>query len=325
MIRVAVVGGGQIAQKVYLPVLAAMEDVEPAVLVEPMPERREQIVRAYRFGKAVADVKELSPGQVDCAFLLTRETVRRGPLTALLEMGLDVLCEKPLSCDLAEAEELAALAGKKGRILMVGFNRRFMPVYRKAKELLAGKTVDVCRVQKQGGRLVDHTVHMLDVLRFFCGDAVEIQAAGNFDGNAETLAAAVIRFDSGTVGIFETSAKVGARREEMEIHGRDAGGENAKGFTLYVEAPDRTVMYRDAEQTTYRPGQDTWYIQAERHYGFFDEIAHFLEAVRTRGVPECSAADAVKTHRLAFDILAKMRQHARPAGPAGAGRAGRKP
>jgi len=323
MMRVAVVGGGQIAGKVYLPVLAAMaqggeaaasgsgpEPVELAVLVEPAAERREALARAYRFGRAVAGVEELSAGEVDCAFLLTPEAVRRAPLTALLELGADVLCEKPLAQDLPQAEELAALAEKAGRILMVGFNRRFMPVYRKAREMIAGRAIDVCRAQKQGANLINHTIHMLDTLRFFCGDAVSVRADGNFEAGGagkETLSAALIRFDSGALGIFETSARVGARLEEFEAHG--------DGFTVYVEAPHRAVLHSGGRELTYRPEQETWYVQSEQHYGFVEEIRHFLEAVASRRPPECAAADAVESHRLAFDILAEMRRSGgRPGG-----------
>lgn len=301
MVRAAVVGGGQIARKVYLPLLAGMGDVELSVLVEPDAQRRQQLNRVFRFGEVVADVKELSPGQADCAFLLTPEAVRGAPVRALLERGLDVLCEKPLSRDLAEAEELASLAERTGRILMVGFNRRFMPVYRKARQFIADRPIHVCRVQKQGANLINHTIHMVDAMRFFCGDAVEVQAAGNLQGGRESLVAALIRFDSGALGIFETSANVGARLEELEVHGR--------GFTVYVEAPDVAVLYEDGRETVYRPEQETWYVQSEQHYGFVDEVRHFLEAARTRGTPECAAADAVKSHRLVFEILAKMNQH----------------
>ncbi|MHC4718435.1 MAG: Gfo/Idh/MocA family protein, partial [Planctomycetota bacterium] len=104
MIRAAVVGGGQIATKVYLPTLAAMDDVELAVLVEPDPARREAINRKYRFAAAVASVDELSEGQADAAFLLTPHEDRREPLTRLMELGMDVFSEKPMAADLPQAE-----------------------------------------------------------------------------------------------------------------------------------------------------------------------------------------------------------------------------
>ena len=77
MPRVAVVGAGQIAaQKVYLPVLVALEDVELAVLVEPRRRRRQAVRDKYRFASAGASAEDVAPCQADCAFLLTRPSAR---------------------------------------------------------------------------------------------------------------------------------------------------------------------------------------------------------------------------------------------------------
>ena len=48
MIRVAVVGASKMAKRVFLPVLAAREDVDLAVLVNRNPERREIVNSKYR-------------------------------------------------------------------------------------------------------------------------------------------------------------------------------------------------------------------------------------------------------------------------------------
>lgn len=300
MVRIALVGAGQIAGKVYLPVLSARSDVELSVLVEPDDARRERANRAFRFARAVKSVEEISPGQVDCAFLLTAEDARREPLTRLFDLGVEVFCEKPLAADLPEAEELAALAEDRGRTLMIGFNRRFMPAYVKVKEFLRGRRIEMCRVKKQGGNLMAHTIHMIDVLRWFCGEPVEVRADGNFADGRETHVAALIRFDSGALGVFETSASFGRRMEELEAHG--------EGFTVHVDAPDQAVMCAEGAEQTYRHGKDTWYMSAEQHFGFVDEVGHFLEAVRTHSQPTCAAADAIKTHRLAAEILGKVKE-----------------
>ena len=283
MPRVALVGAGQIARKVYLPILSALEDVELSVLVEPDARKREQVNRAFRFGRAVGSVDELAEGEADCAFLLTPENVRLAPAKALMARGLDVLCEKPMSQSLADCEELVATAERTGRILMGGFNRRFMPVYVRAKQFLEGRRIELCRVQKQGANLINHTIHILDVLRFFCGEAVEVQAAGNFLGEKEAQIAAVIRFDGGAIGAFQTSARVGTRLEEFEAHG--------DGFSVTVEAPNKAVLCAGGREEAFRPDRQTWYVQAEQNYGFTDEVKQFLEAVRTRRAPVNAAAD----------------------------------
>ena len=304
MIRVAVVGASKMAKRVFLPVLAANEDVELAVLVNRNPERREIVNSKYRFERAVASVTDIKPGEAGCALLLTDESYRREPLEVLFELGIDVLSEKPMGADMAEAEEFVALAAKHERIFMIGFNRRFMPAYRKAEEFVAGRPLKAARVWKHGAKLWNHTIHVLDVLRWFCGEPVDIQADGDFyDTGKERTVAAIIRFDSGTVGVFETSNNYGMRKDELEAHGEN--------FTVRVYAPDTVMMYENKQELTYRHGKDVWYNEAEVHFGFTEETNHFLECVKTRATPICDCTDAIKSHRLAHDIVEIMRKRAK--------------
>ncbi|KKL22461.1 hypothetical protein LCGC14_2435220, partial [marine sediment metagenome] len=224
---------------------------------------------------------------------------RREPLTALLEMGLDVLSEKPMAANLAEAEEFVALAAKHGRTFMVSFNRRFMPAYLKAKEFIADRPILICRAWKHRGMLWAHSIHVIDVLRWFCGEPVAIQADGNFDDEGrETAAAGLVRFDSGAIALFETCASYGRRQEEFVAHG--------KKFTVEVLSPYKTVMAEDdtGSQTVYRHGSNAWYCQAQEQYGFVGQIRHFLDAVANGSVPTSVASEAIKSHRLAHDLLA---------------------
>ncbi len=302
MIRVAVVGASKMAKRVFLPVLAAREDVDLAVLVNRNPERREIVNSKYRFTRAVESVSDIERGEVDCALLLTSEGYRREPLEVLLELGVDVLSEKPMANDLAEAEYFVGLAQKHERIFMIGFNRRFMPAYLKAKEFVADRPLMTARVWKHGAKLWEHTLHVLDVLRWFCGEPVDIQADGDFyeKTGKERTAAAIVRFDSGTIGLFDTSNNYGMRKDELEAHGEN--------FSVRVYAPDTVMMYENKQELTYRHGKDVWYAEAEVHYGFTQETAHFLECVQSRAKPMCDCTDAIKSHRLAHDIVEAMRK-----------------
>ncbi len=287
------------ARRVFLPVLAARDDVELSVLVNRNPERRELVNSKYRFKRAVASVKDIEPGEADCALLLTGESYRREPLERLFELGIDVLSEKPMAADLPEAESFVELAAKHERILMIGFNRRFMPVYRKAKEFVGDRPIRAARVWKHGAKLWNHSLHVLDVLRWFCGEPVHIQADGDYyDNGNERTVAAIVRFDSGAVGVFESTNNFGMRKDELEFHGEN--------FTARVYSPDTVMMYENRQEVTFRHGKHSWYTEGELHYGFTEETNHFLECVQTRQKPICDSTDAIKSHRLAHDILATL-------------------
>ena len=77
----------------------------------------------------------------EAAFVLTASATHFEFIQKLLSVGIDVFTEKPATLDVWETLSLAKLAEKEGRILMVGFNRRFAPLHIRAKELWGAKQV----------------------------------------------------------------------------------------------------------------------------------------------------------------------------------------
>jgi len=81
---------------------------------------------------------------------------------AALEAGFDVMCEKPLSLSLAEAEELGRVAAENGRILGIPFTYSGFPMVKLARDLVAkGELGEICKVvleyQQGSFRKIDFT------------------------------------------------------------------------------------------------------------------------------------------------------------------------
>ena len=147
-IKVAVIGVGAIAQIAHLPVLASRDDVEITAVLAKHPEHALDAKRQYGAVHAVETMEALMELKPDCAFVLSPKANHPEQVVKLLENGISVLCEKPLAMTLKEAEWMADTAQKTGNMLMVGFNRRFAPVYRKAKEAYGDTAPDVVIAQK---------------------------------------------------------------------------------------------------------------------------------------------------------------------------------
>src|SRR5205823_6231723 len=121
-----------------------------------------------------------------------------------IDAGKHVLCEKPLAHTLADAERICAAAESRGVLLKTGFNHRYFPAMAFARDLIAaGRIGDVVAVRAYaghpggrefghawvhdgsitgGGSLVDNGIHILDLTRFFLGEA-ELQAAQGYAAN----------------------------------------------------------------------------------------------------------------------------------------------
>ncbi len=113
-----------------------------------------------------------------------------------LESGLDVLCEKPLGRSASECRSMVAAAEKSGHMLATGFNYRFYPSVKKARELLdSGIIGDLDHIRSYaaysagdhshawlrnpeivgGGALRDNGIHLIDLTRYFLGEVSEVK------------------------------------------------------------------------------------------------------------------------------------------------------
>lgn len=102
--RVAIIGIGNIARKVYLPLLSQHGQVEVVGVLSHSSTTVEQAVKAYRFPKGTTNLDELLSWDLDAVFVHSPTTTHYDIVTKCLEHGISVYVDKPLSYDLEESE-----------------------------------------------------------------------------------------------------------------------------------------------------------------------------------------------------------------------------
>jgi virulence factor len=301
-LRLGMIGVGAIAKIAYLPLIANDENVEFCGVMAKNFENAKKAQRSYGVTNAVETIEQLVDLDLDCAFVLSPKMCHAEHVQFLLEHGLHVYCEKPLAESLKDARDMAATARKSGRILMVGFNRRYAPVYKKAKQAYERRDPDVIVAQKnrpasEYRATLENAIHMVDLMRFFCGECDNLTSLAKFkDPYYETLVTAQLRFKNGATGILIADRSSGQWTETVEIHGG--------GLSAYVNTPDSVTLV-DAEgshTTTMTPLAMGW-AKVEDKLGFRDAVTHFFDCVRTGSIPLTNADDALKTHELMHEIL----------------------
>jgi virulence factor len=306
MIRLAVVGLGYVAREVHLPLPRRLEGVEVVGLVDPAPAALGRAVTESGLGPGFASLEALLvAARPDAALILTPKQTHHAVARRLLEAGVDVFCEKPLATTVPEADALVAQAARARRILMVGFNRRYAPVYVAAREAFADRRPEACLALKnrpgtEYRATLENAIHMVDLLRWFCGEAVDVQGGAAFtDPYRETTAAATLRFDSGALAVLLANRSSSHWVERLEVFGH--------GRSAVVDAPDRVSLGQDgqARVTEMTPIHMGWAHVADK-LGFRQELEHFVECVRTRAEPRTSGADAVRTQALMDRLLHAM-------------------
>src|ERR1700741_809520 len=115
-VRVAVVGIGEFGRN-HARVYRELQGAELVGVIDQNPERAEAVAAEFQT-QVLGSLDELR-GRTDAASVAVPTVAHAEVGCRLLEMGLDVLVEKPMAVNLAEADTLLSAAGKNRRILQV--------------------------------------------------------------------------------------------------------------------------------------------------------------------------------------------------------------
>jgi predicted dehydrogenase len=135
-VRVAVVGGGLVAQAEHLPYLAQFRDrFELAALVEPSETVREALAARYGIPATFADYRRaLDAGGLNAVVICSPAGTHAEVVLAALDAGLHVFVEKPMCITLADADAIVAARDRAAKVVQVGYMKRFDPAYERLIE-----------------------------------------------------------------------------------------------------------------------------------------------------------------------------------------------
>lgn len=239
---VALVGAGNYAGQVLAPALrrtgARLKSVTSAGGVSSV-----HVGRKNGFESAGTDLQAVwNDAAANAVVIATRHDAHARQVCAALEAGKHVFVEKPLALtldELARIEAAYAAVAAQGRVLTVGFNRRFAPQVRRMKALLAPMTEPKAFVLtvnagaipakhwtqdplQGGGRIVGEACHFIDLLRHLAGCPVErvvsatlSHGAGRGSGDSVSFTLSFTDGSMGTVHYLANGNK-GFPKERIE-------------------------------------------------------------------------------------------------------------
>ncbi|MEW4370434.1 Gfo/Idh/MocA family protein [Paenibacillus kandeliae] len=306
--RVALIGIGGIARKVYLPLLCGRSDVELVGVVSRSEATVRQTVEDYRLSHGSTQVSDIASWDVDAVFIHSPTETHYDTVTACLDYGLPVYVDKPLSYDMDEARAMTALAEAKGLLLAVGFNRRFAPLYMNAYAFLAeAGGFELCEISKHRTRLqsipaketvYDDLIHILDLLLWLGNDSYSVLARQlRRQGNGPLLhASGMLSLGNERYGQYSMVRSAGLDSEKLSLHG---GGRSAEVINM-----EQLHLYEKG-QLPQQQMFGSWETILERR-GFAGVVDHFLD--RLNAPEQCSIrADLVlDTHELAEQLTAGL-------------------
>ena len=197
---------------------------------------------------------------IDAATIATPTPMHAPLAIALMEQGVDVLVEKPLAMDEAEAQSTVECAKKNGRLLCVGHLFRYHVAIRKAAEMIAaGEIGPVLHIESERlsvreprpdiGVIAALAIHDMDICRDLMGD-IDPEAINAFSlpseiEGTEDHAVIHMQFPSGTCNnplgpsaqiTVSWRSRVRGKVRELRIIGRDA--------SLHIDYLDHTGLWK---------------------------------------------------------------------------------
>ncbi|MGX9932063.1 Gfo/Idh/MocA family protein [Virgibacillus salarius] len=297
--RIGMVGLGSIAQKAYLPILAKETDWSFVGAFSPNKQKRKQICGQYRIGDFHL-MAELA-NQCDAVLVHSSTDSHYEVVSALLSNGVDVYVDKPLAASMTEAEKLVELSKKYNRKLMVGFNRRFAPMYVAIKELAtdaASIRVEKHRLNSIGPGNVEFTMlddylHVVDTVRWLGSDRLEV-LYGDIQVNRENqLLYTQHLFKSGNQPMTTAMHRsAGTNLEKIELI--------VDGAIIRVKNMNVTEVEKENAVTT--TSASSWESIVKQR-GFEDAVSHFIDCVRQDEQPVVDGEEGLKSQALLDQLL----------------------
>ena len=235
--RVSVIGAGNYAGAVLVPAFKAA-GAQLLRIASAGGASSLHLARKFGFAEATTDTDALiADPQCDAVVVSTRHDTHADYVVRALGAGKHVFVEKPLALTEADLERIESAArAAPGRLLMVGFNRRFAPQVVRLRELLAGApgpkafvmTVNAGAIPAQhwtqdpavgGGRLLGEGCHFIDLLRHLAGAPVESHAVTRMAAATADTATVTLHFADGSLGTIHYFAN-GSKafpKERLEV------------------------------------------------------------------------------------------------------------
>jgi predicted dehydrogenase len=320
-VNVAVIGAGAFGRnhaRVYHQLAKDREGVRLVGVVDPDLARADDV--AKEFGcRGFGSVEQLinTHHEVQAASVAVPTVHHLEVARTLMQSGIDVLIEKPLATSLSEADELARVAKRLGRIAQVGHLERFNPAVRATFPLITKPMFfEVHRLSVFTPRsldvdvVLDLMIHDLDVVLAFVNSTVtEIRAVGLPILSAKVDIANVrLQFASGCVANF-TASRVSTERvrklrffQPKQYISLDYSRQDVMVFSVGDEAVG-------AAQPTVNPQIGVAKPPVTSEEPLRAELKSFLDSVRKKSNPVVSLTEGRRALAIALDILAAIEQH----------------
>ena len=308
-VRVAFIGLGWWSD-MLADAATASERIAIAACMSRSADKRDAFVK--KFGGIARDTFDDAIGdpEIDAVVLTTPNSMHATQCLAAIARGKHIFVEKPMALTVADCQRIVAAADKAGVVLATGQNKRRMPMFRKAYDMIKAGAVGTIslieansssetgfkttpaqwrwfRSESPGGPLTTHTIHHADFLNLLLGLPKRVTGFARKIGGAmeaDDVVNACLEFESGALGYLGGSF-MSPVRKYVNLFGT-AG-------LIYIDEDAGTLFYKKKGATTLE-AVGTWEPKEQQRASLREELDEFAACIQNRTRPETGGREGMQ-------------------------------
>jgi myo-inositol 2-dehydrogenase / D-chiro-inositol 1-dehydrogenase len=310
-VKVGVIGAGHMGQ-VHARILAKDARVQ-LVGIADISAKAGSLLAEEVGTKSFLSLEALLDEGIEALYVTTPNSTHLKPVITALERNIHVFSEKPMATSLAEAEQILEASKKSKGIYQIGFNYRFAPVHKLAKEFIdagtlkpyhvhikdnRGELIDppwVGNIKITGGYLYESTIHTMDLLMYLLGDIKSVRCLCRTHLYQEMDDFALLfSFKNGSMATLDSCAHASwlFPAGALEIY-----GDHATLLTEEMEKVRYTLGLGQPIQTL-----DYFQMPQPAKWGYVEEDKLFIDAILNGTPSAVPAEEAFRVIKLIDDI-----------------------
>lgn len=269
------------------------------------------LAKKYGIAHSTSDYKEIiNDPEVDLVLITTRHNLHAPMVVEALNAGKNVFVEKPLALNFDGLNKIIDAQAKSGKIVTVGFNRRFSPHIGKIKEIVANSPMNVIATMNAGyipsnswvhdlrvggGRIIGEACHYIDLISFLTGSKVKavcMNAMGTSPEENTDNASILLRYENGSTGVinyFANGSKAYSK-ERIELFSQER--------TIIMDNFRKTEAYGVKGFSKFKTGLDK---------GHKNQFQTLIKRIKEGGDPLIPLEEIVNTTKASFAALESLK------------------
>jgi predicted dehydrogenase len=272
---------------------------------------------------------DLLKEDLDILFVCLTNNVAAEVTIAGLQKGLHVFCEKPPGMNVDEIKKVIEVEKQNPKLkLKYGFNHRYHDSIREALKIVqSGQLGNIINVRgiygksrvipfsggwrskrelAGGGILLDQGIHMLDLMRLFCGEFVDVKSyvSNSFwKHDVEDNAYAMMKDEKGRIAMITSSATQWQHKFNLEIFLTEGYIELFGILSGSKSYGEEKIVYGKREEESDNGQMESTTIKFLQDNSWRDEIFEFAEAIITdQQIISGNSNDALQIMKLVYTI-----------------------